>query len=103
LFFELNGQSRQIRVPKVGSKAAQSERAKAEDANPNHVGAPMPGMVVRVAVGVGSRVAKGEPLVVLEAMKMETVLAAPRNAKVTKVHVKAGTPVNAKDLLLELE
>ncbi|HKY92298.1 MAG TPA: pyruvate carboxylase, partial [Nevskiaceae bacterium] len=103
LFFELNGQTRQIRVPKAGSKAAQVERAKAQEANPNHVGAPMPGMVVRVAVGVGSRVAKGEPLVVLEAMKMETVLAAPRDAKIAKVHVKSGTPVNAKDLLLELE
>ena len=102
LFFELNGQSRQIRIPKAGSKAAQFERPKAEESNPNHIGAPMPGMVVRVAVAEGASVVKGEPLVVLEAMKMETVIAAPRDCKVAKVHIKSGTPVNARELLIEL-
>jgi pyruvate carboxylase len=103
LFFELNGQSRQIRVPIAGSKSAQAERPRADEKNPDHIGAPMPGMVVRVAVAEGATVEKGEALVVLEAMKMETVIAAPRDAKVTRVHVKSGTPVNAKELLIELE
>ncbi|MGQ0697445.1 MAG: pyruvate carboxylase [Panacagrimonas sp.] len=103
LFFELNGQSRQIRVPKAGSKSAQAERPKADEKNANHIGAPMPGMVVRVAVSEGASVAKGEPLIVLEAMKMETVIAAPRDAKIAKVHLKSGTPVNARELLIELE
>ncbi|TDU28375.1 pyruvate carboxylase [Panacagrimonas perspica] len=103
LFFELNGQGRQIRVPIAGSKAAQIARPKADENNPNHIGAPMPGMVVRVAVAQGASVAKGEPLAVLEAMKMETVIAAPRDARIVKVHVKSGTPVNTKDLMIELE
>ena len=103
LFFELNGQGRQIRVPIAGSKAAQVVQPKADENNPNHIGAPMPGMVVRVAVAAGATVIKGEPLAVLEAMKMETVIAAPRDARVAKVYVKSGTPVNSKDLLLELE
>lgn len=103
LFFELNGQGRQLRVPKAGTKAAQAERPKAVESNLNHVGAPMPGMVVRVAVAEGAAVIQGEPLIVLEAMKMETVIAAPRNARVSRIHVKSGSPVNARELLIELE
>ncbi|MFP5306204.1 MAG: pyruvate carboxylase subunit B, partial [Gammaproteobacteria bacterium] len=61
LFFELNGQPRVVRVAKAGAKA-QAERPKAEDGNPSHVGAPMPGMVVAVAVKPGQKVKKGDPL-----------------------------------------
>ena len=103
LFFELNGQGRQIRVPIAGSTAVLAEHPKADENNPGQIGAPMPGMVVRVAVAPGASVVKGEPLAVLEAMKMETVIAAPRDARVARVLVKSGTPVNARDLLIELE
>ena len=102
LFYELNGQPRTIRIPKAGT-AATSARPKADDKNPDQLGAPMPGMVVRVAVQKGQRVEKGEPLVALEAMKMETVISAPRNARIRAVHVAAGAAVNSKDLLVELE
>lgn len=101
LFFELNGQSRQIRVPKAGATAA-AMRPKADDKDPNQIGAPMPGMVVRVAAAEGASVKKGEALVVLEAMKMETVIAAPRDATIKAIHVKAGTPVDAHELMIEL-
>ena len=103
LFFELNGQSRMIRVPRAGAAKSTTERPKAEDGNANQIGAPMPGMVVRVAVQKGQSVAKGEPLMALEAMKMETVIAAPRDAVVKQIHAGPGITVNAKDLLIELE
>ena len=74
----------------------------ADPGNPLHVGAPMPGMVVTVAVKVGQKVAKGDPLLSLEAMKMETMLSAERDATVQAVHVRPGDVINAKDLLLEL-
>ena len=102
VFFELNGQSRQVRVPKAGVAAA-FETPKADEGDSSHVGAPMPGMVVRVAVQKGQVVAKGEPLLALEAMKMETVLGAPRDGKVKAIHVKPGATVNTRDLLIELE
>jgi pyruvate carboxylase len=102
LFFELNGQSRTIRVPRAGVEAVAGKR-KADEANPNEIGAPMPGMVVRVAVQRGQVVRKGEPLLALEAMKMETIIAAPSDATVGKIHVHAGTSVGAKELLIELE
>ena len=103
LNFELNGQSRVIRVPLAGAAKSAGERAKADEGNPAQIGAPMPGMVVRVAVQKGQSVAKGEPLMALEAMKMETVIAAPRDAVIKQIHVAPGLTVNTKDLLIELE
>ena len=102
VFFELNGQPRTVRVTKAGQGGGARTRHKADDTNPAHVGAPMPGSVVTVAVKVGQKVAKGAPLVSIEAMKMETVLSADRDAVVKAVHVKPGDVVSAKDLLLEL-
>ena len=102
VFFELNGQPRTVRVPKAGLAATGRAKPKADPGNPLHVGAPMPGMVVTVAVKVGQKVAKGDPLLSLEAMKMETMLSAERDATVQAVHVRPGDVINAKDLLLEL-
>jgi pyruvate carboxylase len=103
LFFELNGQARVVRVPKAGVASSVKQRLKAEDGNVNHIGAPMPGNVVLVPVKPGQAVKKGDPLVSIEAMKMESVIRAERDCHVRAVHVKAGEPVTAKDLLLELQ
>jgi pyruvate carboxylase len=101
LFFELNGQPRVIRIRHQGV-ARVSAQLQAQDGNPDHVGAPMPGMVATVAVTVGQRVAKGDPLLSIEAMKMETMLRAERSGVVRQLHTAPGRVVNAKDLLLEL-
>jgi pyruvate carboxylase len=100
LFFELNGQARLIRVDLAGAGQAQRHPI-ADEGNPLHVGAPMPGMIVTVAVQAGQHVSKGAPLLSLEAMKMESMLHAERDAVVATVHVKPGAVVNAKDLLIE--
>jgi pyruvate carboxylase len=102
LFFELNGQARVVRVPKAGVASLAKQRQKAEDGNAAHVGAPMPGSVGMVSVKTGQPVKKGDPLVSIEAMKMESVIRAERDATVKAVHVKHGDAVAAKDLLLEL-
>ncbi|WP_075791004.1 pyruvate carboxylase [Massilia putida] len=101
LFFELNGQPRVVRIRHKGI-AAVAAQPQAEEGNPDHVGAPMPGMVATVAVSAGQRVNKGDPLLSLEAMKMETMLRADRAGVVRRLHVAPGRVVNAKDLLLEL-
>ncbi len=64
--------------------------------------APMPGRVIRLLVAVGDRVAKGQPLAVLEAMKMEQRFAAPRDGIVTAVHVQEGEQVPEGTRLLDL-
>jgi acetyl-CoA/propionyl-CoA carboxylase, biotin carboxylase, biotin carboxyl carrier protein len=72
-------------------------------AEQSEVTAPMPGTVIKVLVSAGSRVAAREPLVVLEAMKMETPLLSPYEAVVRAIHVAEGDRVAGGALLVELE
>ena len=102
VFFELNGQPRMIRVLDQSFSGESQASEKAEEGNPAHVAAPMPGMVTTVAVGPGSRVAPGDPLLSLEAMKMETTIQAETAGTVKRVVATVGSQVEAKDLLIEL-
>ena len=101
VFFELNGQPRSIHVADEAATTTAVVRERATDA-PGQVGAPMPGAVVEVRVAPGAPVAKGAPLVVLSAMKMETVVAAPLEGTVKRLAVAQGDAVAAGDLLVEL-
>lgn len=65
--------------------------------------APMPGLVIEIKTAVGEQVAKDQPLVVVEAMKMENIIKAKHAAKVKAVRVKAGASVEKGDVLLEFE
>lgn len=103
VFFELNGQPRVIRVANRAVKAKAGARPKAQEGNPAHVGAPMPGSVASVAVTVGQKLRAGDLLLTIEAMKMETGLHADREATVKALHVQPGSQIDAKDLLVELE
>jgi pyruvate carboxylase len=103
VFFELNGQPRVIRVADRLVKSTTVQRAKAEDGNADHIGAPMPGVVATVAAQAGAEVKQGDLLLTIEAMKMETGIHAERDATVKAVHVQPGTQIDAKDLLVELE
>ncbi|WP_406645251.1 pyruvate carboxylase [Aliisedimentitalea scapharcae] len=103
VFFELNGQPRVIRVPNRLVKSTTAQRPKAELGNPNHIGAPMPGVVATVAVLSGQDVKEGDLLLTIEAMKMETGIHAERDATVKALHVQPGGQIDAKDLLVELE
>jgi pyruvate carboxylase len=102
VFFELNGQPRMVKVPnRLAGKAVV--RRKAEEGNPNHLAAPMPGIVSTLAVQKGQVVKAGDMLLSIEAMKMETALHAERNGKIAEVLVHAGSQIDAKDLLLVYE
>jgi pyruvate carboxylase len=100
LFFELNGQPRLVRIEKAGVAQTRRERPKAEISNPAHIGAPMPGTIVTVSVKPGQKVKRGDPLVSIEAMKMESVVRAERDMTIAEVFAKKGQLVNPKDLLL---
>jgi pyruvate carboxylase len=106
LFFELNGQPRLMHIvanwtPETSTQSRSSAR-KAEDGNPQHVGAPMPGSVASIAVVVGQKVSKGSQLATLEAMKMESLVLAEMDGQITQIHVKPGDTVSAKSLLMEI-
>ena len=83
--------------------ALQSAQTAPEpDSTLGSLAAPMPGKVLQVLVAVGARVAKGTPLVILEAMKMEHTIAAPHDGQVAELHFKAGEQVNEGAELLRL-
>ena len=103
VFFELNGQPRVIRVPNRLVKSQTAQRPKAEEGNPAHIGAPMPGVVASVVVSAGQQVREGDMLLTIEAMKMETGIHAERDAVIKAVHVHPGGQIDAKDLLIEFE
>ncbi|MFO1270435.1 MAG: pyruvate carboxylase [Rubrivivax sp.] len=99
--FELNGQSRTVRVALAAANGSAA-RPQADPGNPGHVAAPMPGAIVSVAVTKGQRVSAGHTLLALEAMKMETHVTADRDAEVEQVLVVPGDRVQAKDLIVVL-
>ncbi len=100
--FELNGQSRTVRVVKADAAGDAGARPLADPSNPCHVSAPMPGSIVTVAVTVGQTVVAGSTRLALEAMKMETHVAAERDAEVEAILVAPGDRVQAKELLIVL-
>ena len=102
VFFELNGQPRVIRVPNRLVTSETTSRPKADPSNSNHIGAPMPGVISTVSVNEGQTVKKGDLLLTIEAMKMETGIHVERDAKIKAVHVKPATQIDAKDLIIEL-
>jgi pyruvate carboxylase len=103
VFFELNGQPRDVTVIDRSLEPDRPTNVKADPANPSQVGASMPGMVVTVAVQPGNPVKKGQKLLSLEAMKMETNLYAERDGRIGQVLVRPGLQVAAGDLLVTFE
>lgn len=69
----------------------------------NELKAPMPGLVLEVVVGEGQAVKKGDPIVVLEAMKMENILKSPADVTVKKIAVKKGTAVEKNQVLIQFQ
>jgi pyruvate carboxylase len=103
VFFELNGQPREIEVIDRSLENPAVRAVKADSGDPTHVSANMPGMVISIAVAEGDEVKKGDKLLVLEAMKMETTIQANHQGIVKKVFVKTGTPVETGDLVMILD
>jgi len=103
VFFELNGQPREVNIRDKSLEVKVAAQPKADPAKPGEIGAPIPGVVATVAVELNQPVKKGDRLLVMEAMKMQSTVYAPVGGKVTQVLVQPGRHVEAKDLLLVIE
>ena len=103
VFFELNGQPRDVTVVDKTIDAKVARHPKADPSDPKQIAAAMPGLVVTVAVKAGDQVDKGQKLLTLEAMKMETTVQADRQGILKQVLVKPGTKIETGDLLLVYE
>ena len=102
MFFDLNGQPRAITVADKKAKTTVKTRERAKVGDAGSIGAPMPGTVVDVRVTQGATVKKGQPLCVLSAMKMETVVASPVDGTVARIAIVKSDALKAGDLLVEL-
>lgn len=100
VFFELNGQPREVEVVDRSLDNLVTKAIRADSTDPTHVAANMPGMVIGIAVKQGDTVQKGDKLIVLEAMKMETTINADRDGQVEQLLVKTGIQVEAGDLMM---
>jgi pyruvate carboxylase len=100
--FELNGMARQLSIVDKSAKPTVKARLKADPAKPSEIGAPIPGLVTALAVSVGAKVAKGDKLLTLEAMKMQTTIYASTDGVVEEICVQNGDAVESKDLIMKL-
>jgi pyruvate carboxylase len=103
VYFKLNGQNRMVTVPDRSLAKETEARRRADPAVKGEVGAPLPGRVIGVNCREGQAVAEGEPLLTLEAMKMETVVRAPIAGTVRELCTDVKAQVRAQDLLLVLD
>ena len=102
LTFELNGRARECVIADRSIKSEVKRRTKADSADKTQIGAPIPAMVSAVTATVGHKVKKGEKLIILEAMKMQTTVYALTDGIIDQVEVQAGDQVESKDLLVKL-
>jgi pyruvate carboxylase len=102
VFFEINGQAREVVVADRSLASSVREAPKADPADPNQVAAPLPGLVVSVAVVAGDPVRKGQKLLSIEAMKMETTLYAERAGRVSEMLAVVGSQVETGQLLIRM-
>ncbi|CAM3049538.1 pyruvate carboxylase [Sporolactobacillus spathodeae] len=102
-YFELNGQPREVMIKDVSVQSSETLHAKADKDNPHHIGASMPGTVIKILVTSGERVKKGDHLMVTEAMKMETTVQAASDGVVKKIYVSENDVIETGDLMIELQ
>ncbi|MEX2381029.1 MAG: pyruvate carboxylase [Opitutales bacterium] len=100
--FELNGRPRESAVLDRSVQAETKPKVKADPGDSSQVGAPIPGVITSLGVSVGSKVEKGNKLLTLEAMKMQTTVYAPADGVVEEILIEVGDSVESKDLLVRL-
>ena len=106
LDFEVNGNRRVIKIKDINVRNANVKAESARIANeddPNEVGANIPGNIVKVLVGEGDEIKEGDPIAVIEAMKMQTNIIATAEGQIKEICVKEGQQVKAGQLVAVIE
>ena len=103
LSYELNGIARDVVIVDKSVTTTSKSRAKADAADSTQVGAPIPGLIAALSATVGGKVVKGDKLLLMEAMKMQTTVYAPCDGIINEVTVEIGDTVESKDLLVRIK
>jgi pyruvate carboxylase len=101
--YELNGVTREAFISDKKIVPQSKARPKAELTDLLQVAAPIPGLIAAISVTVGAKVAKGDKLLMMEAMKMQTTIYAAVDGVVDAINVQIGDTVESKDLLVRLK
>ncbi len=99
--FELNGQTRKIKIRDRSLKVVKPSNKKIE--KEGDIGAPLQGRISRILVKKGEEVMKNTPLFVIEAMKMESIVASPFEGTVASIQLAEGSVVEQNDWVVEIE
>ena len=97
------GTRRFVRLGTMDFVFERQVRRRGASAGTGGLESPMPGLVTRVLVAVGDAVRRGQPLLAVEAMKMEHLIRAPRDGRVARLQAREGEMVNGGVALVELE
>jgi len=103
VFMELNGQLRSLNIKDKEALKVMNVHPKAKSGVKGSIGSPMPGDVLEIKVKAGEEVKKGQPLVIISAMKMEMEVAATCDGVVQEISINKGDQVEADDLLVNIE
>ncbi|CAG8476435.1 1526_t:CDS:10, partial [Acaulospora colombiana] len=102
VFFELNGEARAVGVDDRTAAIETVHRIKADPSKPGEIGAPMAGVVIEIRAKEGAEIKAGDPICVLSAMKMETVVTSSVSGKVEHVEIKENDSLSAGDLIVKI-
>ncbi|KAI9297641.1 pyruvate carboxylase, partial [Neoconidiobolus thromboides FSU 785] len=102
VYFQLNGEARNVAVVDKSAAVEHVKRPKADSKQPGDVGAPMAGVVVEVRIKQGTPIQAGDPICVLSAMKMETLVASPVSGIIESLHINEGDSLNSGDLIVHI-
>ncbi len=102
LIFKLNGQARSVEIQDKSKKVELIQNQKADSSDPTHIAAPLQGMLSKILVKNGAEVKVNTPLFIIEAMKMETTVMAPKAGKVEAILLQEKNMVEGGDLVMKV-
>ncbi len=102
--FLVNGYSYELSIrTKLQEKAIEILGKRKNDKKEKQIKAPMPGLVLQIKINIGDEIKVGDPLIVLEAMKMENEIRSQANGVIKEIFVKEGLSVEKNEILLNIE
>ncbi len=103
VYFELNGSTREVEILDRSVEVKKDSRRKADKTNPKHIAPPIPGTIASLLVKAGDTIVVNQPLMIVEAMKMETTILAKSAGKIEEILVSEGEYVSDDELAIILE
>ena len=103
VYFELNGSAREVEILDRSVQTKKDSKRKADKSNPKHIASPIPGTIAEILVNPGDSIKKNQPLMIVEAMKMETTILAKTDGAISEILISQGDSVSDDELAMILK